>query len=90
MIIEVKNVNPNKLHSELITANLAPLLVQNDLVQGGNIAVNTWLTYPDDADTQAIQVVINAHDPTPLPPQPTQDDYLLDLDYRLSMIELGL
>lgn len=23
-------------------------------------------------------------------PQPTQEDYMLDLDYRLSMIELGL
>ncbi len=25
-----------------------------------------------------------------IPPEPTQDDYLLDLDFRLSMIELGL
>jgi len=90
MIIEVKNVNPDKLHNELIKANLAPLRVNNDLIKGETTAINTWLTYPDDADTQAIQVVINAHDPTPLPPQPTQDDYLLDLDYRLSMIELGL
>jgi len=24
------------------------------------------------------------------PPEPNQDDYLLDLDYRLSMTELGL
>jgi len=24
------------------------------------------------------------------PPQPTEDDYLIDLDFRLSMIELGL
>lgn len=24
------------------------------------------------------------------PPQPTEIDYLLDLDYRISMIELGL
>jgi len=26
----------------------------------------------------------------PSPPEPNQDDYLLDLDYRLSMNELGL
>lgn len=25
-----------------------------------------------------------------LPPQPTADEYLLDLDFRLSMLELGL
>lgn len=24
------------------------------------------------------------------PPEPTQEDYFLDLDYRVSMIELGL
>lgn len=24
------------------------------------------------------------------PPEPNQDDYMLDLDYRLSLIELGL
>ena len=26
----------------------------------------------------------------PEPPQPTTEDYLLDLDFRLSMLELGL
>jgi len=26
----------------------------------------------------------------PVTPEPTQDDYMLDLDYRLSMIELGI
>lgn len=26
----------------------------------------------------------------PQPPQPTEEDYLLDLDYRLSKIELGV
>jgi len=26
----------------------------------------------------------------PAIPEPTQDDYMLDLDYRLSMIELGI
>lgn len=28
--------------------------------------------------------------PTPQPPQPTIEEYLVDLDYRVSMIELGL
>ena len=90
MIILAKNKNPMKLHNELIAASLAPLRVENDLERGKTTAVNVWLTYPDDANMQVIQAIIDAHDPTPLPPQPTQDDYLLDLDYRLSMIELGL
>lgn len=30
-------------------------------------------------------------DPPPAPiPQPTQEDYLLELDFRVSMVELGL
>jgi hypothetical protein len=35
---------------------------------------------------------IAANQPTiePKLPQPTQEDYLIDLDYRLCMIELGL
>lgn len=28
--------------------------------------------------------------PAPEPPQPTMEEYLVDLDYRVSMIELGL
>ena len=31
-----------------------------------------------------------ADQPPAQPPEPNQDDYLLDLDYRLSMTELGL
>jgi hypothetical protein len=28
--------------------------------------------------------------PPPPPPQPTEADYLIDLDFRLSLLELGL
>lgn len=37
--------------------------------------------YPDGKPAPPIE---------PQTPQPTQDDYLLDLDYRLSKIELGV
>lgn len=64
MIILAKNKNPMKLHNELIAASLAPLRVENDLERGKTTAVNVWLTYPDDANMQVIQAIIDAHDPT--------------------------
>lgn len=86
MKIEIKNVNPTKLHDELIKASLAPLLVENDLVQGENVAVNTWLTYPDDANVQAIQTVIDAHDSTPLQQPPTAEERLIALEDAMLML----
>lgn len=47
-------------------------------------------TFAEGTDMELVQQIIDAHDPTPLPLQPTQDDYLLDLDFRLSIIELGV
>lgn len=76
-------VNTNKLHDELITTGITPLLVESK-------DSDTWITFAEGTDMIAVQTIIDAHDPTPLPPQPTEVDYLLDLDYRLSMIELGL
>lgn len=80
---EYINVNTNKLHDELIEVGIVPLLVES-------LNDKTWITFDDEADIVAIQVVIDAHNPEPLPPQPTSDDYLIDLDFRISMIELGI
>jgi len=90
MKITISNVNPNKLHDELLKASISPVLTEHDRPVGEYIAPNTWITFTDDTDMTVVQAIIDAHDPTPQPPQPTQDDYLIDLDYRLSMIELGL
>jgi hypothetical protein len=76
-------VNTNKLHDELIKAGVIPILVESK-------DNDTWITFADGTDMTVVQTVITAHDPTPLPPQPTEADYLVDLDYRLSMIELGI
>jgi hypothetical protein len=81
--IEYIGVNTNKLHDELIAHGIVPLLVQSK----DNV---TWITYPEGTDMAAVQAIIDAHDPTPVPPQPTEADYLVDLDYRLSKLELGL
>ncbi len=85
----INNVNPNKLHDELIAKGIIPILVTHDKVTN-NIAINTWITFADDVDMTAVQAFIDAHNPEPLPPNLTDADYLLDLDFRLSMHELGL
>ena len=90
MRIHYSNVNPNKLHDELILAGIMPVLVENDCLDGEYIAKNTWITFSEDTDMTTVQAIIDAHDPTPLPQRPTLEDFLLDLDFRLSLIELGV
>jgi hypothetical protein len=67
-----------KLHDELLAA-IPPLRpttgpggidVAVMLVEGDDTHV--WLTVPDNANERAIAAVVAAHDPTPLPPGPTQ------------------
>ena len=65
----VNNVNPNKLHDELIVAGIVPLLVKNDLRDGETAADNTWIDFADGTDMEAVSAVINAHDANT--PQPT-------------------
>lgn len=86
----IKNVNPSKLQDDLINAGIMPISVINDRKEGQIVAENTWITFTEDTDMDLAQQIIDTHDPMPLPPQPTEIDYLLDLDFRLSMIELGL
>lgn len=83
MIIEYTNINHNKLHDELIANGIIPLLVEN-------LNEKTWITYTDGTDMVAVQKIVDAHIPTTYPPLQTQEDYLLDLDNRMSMKELGV
>lgn len=66
---EYINVNTNKLHDELINAGIAPLLVES-------LNEKTWITFADDVDMTAVQAVIDAHDPTPLPEPLSEIDKL--------------
>jgi len=86
----VRNVNPTKLHDELIAHGIVPISVKHDRRKGDFIAENTWITFADGTDMTVVQQVIDAHNPTPYPPTPTEIDYLIDLDYRVSLLELGI
>ena len=67
MKITLQNVNTNKLHDELIVSGIVPLLVES-------LENTTWITFEDNTDMDLVQQIIDAHDPTPLPPQPTEFD----------------
>ena len=64
--LEFAGVNTNKLHDELIAAGINPALVES---KDGT----TWITVEDNQEAAA-NAVVDAHDPTPLPPQPTEAD----------------
>lgn len=81
-------VNRNKFHNELNEQGIYP-----DPVKAGKTDDEIILTMPDDTPQSTldqIEQIYQNHDPAPTPPQPTEADYLLDLDFRLSMLELGL
>ena len=72
---EFNNINPNKLHDELISKGIVPILVESDIKDKEYIAENTWITFADDVDTTKIDEVIKKHDPSQIV-VPTQDEIL--------------
>lgn len=59
MIIELKDVNTNKLHDELIAVGIIPKLVES-------LDNTTWVTV-EDSQESAVMAVVAVHDPTPKP-----------------------
>ena len=84
----IKNCNVNKLHDELRKAGIKPFPVF-ELENGDGD-----FTFADGTDMELVQQIIEKHDPTPLPPQPTETemlmDYVVDVDFRVVLLELGL
>ncbi|WP_313413129.1 hypothetical protein [Sedimentibacter sp.] len=72
----INNVNPNKLHDELIVAGIVPLSVMHDRKDGEITAENVWMTFADGADMIAVQAVIDAHNPEPIQQEPTEIEKL--------------
>lgn len=83
----IKNINPNKLHDELLQKGINPIMVRNDLLQGEYIAQNTWITFEEGTDMELTQGVINNHDPSPLP-QPLPEVEKLRIEQAKANAEL--
>lgn len=87
MIIE--NVHRNKLHQELVDAGIDCIVVAINATEiGANIKFDV------DTDMGLVQQIVDAHNPTPTPAAPSETEvltnYLLDVDMRLVMVEMGL
>lgn len=59
-----ENVNPGKLHDELIKAGFNPFPVF--------VPTESSIDFECDADEEAIRVVAEAHDPSPVPELPSE------------------
>lgn len=83
MKIECLNVNTNKLHDELISLGIIPLLVEGK-------GDKTWITFDDNVDMTAVQAVIDAHNPEPLPVPPTIEERVTSTETKVVTIEQTL
>ena len=54
MKAQYANINPNKLHDELIAAGITPVLVENDCPVGAYVAPNTWIIFTTDTDVDKV------------------------------------
>lgn len=74
--MEIKNVNAEKLHLELINNGIKPIAVEHNTSDNEYIASTVWITFEKDTDMELVQQIIDEHDPTPLPPKPTKEELL--------------
>jgi hypothetical protein len=81
----IKEFNAPKLYDELLQKNLITPVQDNGMsrLQGGLLFVE------DDSDIVAIQTVIDAHDPTPLPSQPTTEERLKMAEETILFLLMG-
>ena len=66
----IANINVNKLHDEFIEKGIYPYPVSALKKGEGDF------TFTEDTDMELVQQIINAHDPTPSLPQPTEEEVL--------------
>ncbi len=90
MKIAVNNINPNKLHDELMNKDITPVLVQHDKKEGECIAENTWITFEQSTDMDSVQQIIDAHDPTPILQPPTVEERLRMLEDTILFLLGGM
>lgn len=68
-MMSYSNVNPTKLHNELIARGIFPISVES----AGN---DTFIRFSEGTDMQLVQSVIDAHDPTPLPAPKSKEEII--------------
>jgi len=87
-MIKYENVNRNKFHTELQNAGIKTEYVGaiNDTQVGCEII------FTEGTDMNLVQQIIDKHDPTPLPPKPTeieiQQEIISTLGQELALLKL--
>lgn len=79
----IKNCNVDKLHDEFVQVGIKPYPVL--ILDNGD----GDFTFPDGTDMTAVQAVIDAHDPTPLPQPPRAEERLEALELAMLDMVLG-
>lgn len=79
----INNVNVNKIHQEFVDNGIKPHPVF-ELEDGDGD-----FTFPENTDMELVQQIIDAHDPTPLPPQPSEKERLEALEQAMLEMVLG-
>lgn len=85
----INNVNPNKLHDELINAGITPILVRHNRIDSEIIAESTEIIFAETTDLTAVQAVIDAHNPEPIPQEPTDKERIAQLEQIIDTMLTG-
>ncbi|WP_160684660.1 hypothetical protein [Clostridium sp. C2-6-12] len=79
------NVNPSKIHDELLTVGIVPISVESDVKIGEYIAENTWITFEEDVDITKVDEIVTNHNPIPVA-LPTLEERLASAEEILTML----
>ncbi|SKB36258.1 hypothetical protein SAMN02745120_1036 [Acetoanaerobium noterae] len=69
--MKIENVLRNKLHDELIEKGIVLKSIEAIV---GDSQIGADIDFAAGIDMDLVQQIIDTHDPTPLPPQPTEFD----------------
>lgn len=89
----VNNVVPNRLHQELSDAGVECNIFHN-LEDGRYFVGDCEIKFAEGTDMVLVQQIIDTHDATPLSAPITEleelSNYVLDVDFRVVMLGMGL
>lgn len=60
MVKHSKNINPFKLHEELIENGIEPIFLENDCPEYEYIAENVWITFKENVNMDLVNQIIDS------------------------------
>lgn len=84
--MKIENVLRNKLHDELIEKGIVLKSIEAIV---GDSQIGADIDFAEGTDMGLVQQIIDAHDPTPLPPQPTTEERLKMAEETILFLLMG-